>query len=645
VLRALAWKEWREQRPLVLAGLVVALFMPLLLVAGASGMSRKLDIASLAEVLPVFFAALLWPIIAAAAGASTVANEIGDRTLEFLLSRPARRWKLWGVKVLLAGAATLIVVAGSLVIAWSLQLVSGESSRLDTSVAHILETGRGGLFAAVTVAGGSLLVFAASVFCSTCLSRPLSAAAAGLATSLLVVSAILFIWARLDLQPSLEPQWVGGEMALAAVLILLGSLFLFARGEMLRGRAARVRMALASVVVLGAVALASVPLIHAQVRLSPSSAVLAGPVLSPAGDAAVTTAMREDGSSPQVWLIRTDGTGMTRLTGRLSFAPVFSPDGEWIAYLSQRSALGLRADELYVRLVRPDGSGDRLLTRLPTDEIWFPYRSPDLVFSPDGSKVGVVTDRRVTVATTDGLVLFTTEIRLSPMQIRRQVVGWSTDGRKLLLLTSGWRPRASCTLRAYDVESGQERIVYHAEEAWAPLPFGWNAASAEGWSRVPLTVSSEAPGTGARRLLLVEIDTGAVETITSHACYGAADLSADQSLLAYATCREEEGWKLLEVHWRDLTTGEDLTLATLKGPLPLVSLSPAGDRILVERFAARGAGRAALTVDLKGETTPLPAGWESLGWSGARRAVLVDGEHSRMAVVDTGTGEIRPVYP
>jgi ABC-type transport system involved in multi-copper enzyme maturation permease subunit len=651
VLRALAWKEWREQRPLVLAGLGVAALMPFFQAAGASAMSRSIDLASLAEVLPVVFAALLWPIVAAAAGASTVANEIGDRTLEFLLSRPVPRWKLWAVKVLLAAASTLIVVAGSLAIAWSLRLMAGEPSRLETSLTHILQGGRGGLFAVVTFAGGSLLVFAASVFCSTCLSRPLSAAAAGLATSLIVVSAILFVWARLDLQPRLEPQWVGGEMGLAAALILIGSLFLFARGEMLRGRAARRRIALASGVVLGALALASVPLIHAQVRLSPGGAVLWAPGLSPSGDAAVTTAMREDGNSPQVWLIRTDGTGMARLTGRLAFAPVFSPDGEWIAYVSQRSALGLRADELYVRLVRPDGSGDRLLTRLPPDEIWIPYRSPDLVFSPDGAMVALVTDRHVTVTTTGGRELFTTEIQVSPAQIRRQVAGWSKGGREILLLTSGWRSRSSCTLRAYDVESGQPRIVYHLEEAWAPLPLRWNATSAEGWSRVPLTVGSRAPGAGGRRLELVEIGTGAVETITSAACYGAADLSSDETLLAYAVCPDEEGKGRFEVHRKDLTTGEDLTLATLEGSLPVVSLSPAGDRILVERNAGHGSGRSALTIDLRGETTPLPEGWGSLGWSGARRAVLVDGaalwygQHSRVAVADAGTGDLRPVYP
>ncbi len=651
MLRALAWKEWREQRPLVLAGLGIAALMPFVLAAGTSAMSRRVDLASLAEVLPVVFAALLWPIVAAAAGASTVANEIGDRTLEFLLSRPIPRWKLWAVKVLLAAASTLIVVTGSLVIVWSLRLATGEASRLETSITHLLQASRGGLFAVIVLAGGSLLVFAASVFCSTGFSRPLSAAAAGLAVSLLIVSAILFVWVRLDLQPRLEPQWIGGEIGLAAALVLIGSLFLFARGEMLRGRAARRRIALAASVALGALALASVPLIHAQVRLSPSAAVLLDPVLGPAGDAAVTTAMRKDGISPQVWLIRTDGTGMTRLTGRLSFAPVFSPDGKWIAYLSQRSALGLRSDELYVRLVRQDGSGDRLLARLSPNESWFPYRSPDLIFSPGGSKVALVTDRSVTVVTTDGRELFTTEIRQSPMQIRRQVVGWARGGRELLLLSTGWRPRTSCTLRAYDVESGEARVVYNLEEGWAPLPFGWNARSNTGWSRVPLTVSSDAPGTGANRLLLIDVDTRAVETITSAACHGAAHLSADETLLAYATCREDEGRKLFEVHRRDLTTGEDLTLARLEGPFPSVSLSPAGDRILVERFAGYGAWRAVLTVDLDGESTLLPEGWGSLGWSGARRAVLVDGEtlwggvHSRMAVVDAGTGDLRPVYP
>ncbi|MGH2656089.1 MAG: TolB family protein [Actinomycetota bacterium] len=74
------------------------------------------------------------------------------------------------------------------------------------------------------------------------------------------------------------------------------------------------------------------------------------------------------GGDTDVFSIRADGTDRRSLTGREGFdmAPTWSPDSEWIAYLSDRGG----DTELY--LIRPDGTGER---RLPFSAeaggVWF----------------------------------------------------------------------------------------------------------------------------------------------------------------------------------------------------------------------------------------------------------------------------------
>ena len=68
--RSLLWKEWREQRPLVLTGLLVAALMPFFLIAGQSAASsRAVNLRDLSEGLWALYLVALWPLFAAAAGA------------------------------------------------------------------------------------------------------------------------------------------------------------------------------------------------------------------------------------------------------------------------------------------------------------------------------------------------------------------------------------------------------------------------------------------------------------------------------------------------------------------------------------------------------------------------------------------------
>src|SRR5512134_735288 len=117
-MTALAWKEWREQRPIVLTAILLALVTPFFLMAVTAGSRRGFDLRGVADILPAVLYLLVCPLFAAAAGSSTIANEIGDGTLGFLLSRPMPRARIWTVKVAVGAAASVLIFVGSFIVAW-----------------------------------------------------------------------------------------------------------------------------------------------------------------------------------------------------------------------------------------------------------------------------------------------------------------------------------------------------------------------------------------------------------------------------------------------------------------------------------------------------------------------------------------------
>src|SRR4030095_4130875 len=122
--RALVCKEWREQQPVVVAALLAAVAMPFVLIAGTVGTGSRLDLSSLSELMPSILAALVWPLFAAAAGGATIASELGEGTLGFLLSRPVPRSRIWSVKIVVGAAWILTILAGALLVAQCFLLIS-----------------------------------------------------------------------------------------------------------------------------------------------------------------------------------------------------------------------------------------------------------------------------------------------------------------------------------------------------------------------------------------------------------------------------------------------------------------------------------------------------------------------------------------
>jgi len=207
--RALIWKEWRQQRPLVLTAVAAALLLPLFALMGSWG-GFRFD--SLTQVLLALHVMVIVPVFAAATASLSFADDRADQTMGFLLSRPASRARVWWVKVgvaLMAFVAIAVLTAGVAMLLSTMiggptiselmprsypsgfRPIGGGGTRtfVINAVSEAFGDGLGASFAAFTLSGpGFLMVlFGASVFWSTRSRRPLSAMFAGILTALLLM--------------------------------------------------------------------------------------------------------------------------------------------------------------------------------------------------------------------------------------------------------------------------------------------------------------------------------------------------------------------------------------------------------------------------------------------------------------------------
>jgi Tol biopolymer transport system component len=105
-------------------------------------------------------------------------------------------------------------------------------------------------------------------------------------------------------------------------------------------------------------------------------AATTNPVWSPSASHLLFNYTSQVGGGEQTWLVRVDGTVLSRAPGATAPPPVFSPDGTLLALsvMSFRGDPRLGYTDLYVR--RPDGSDTRLLVRggQATAPDWQPRR-------------------------------------------------------------------------------------------------------------------------------------------------------------------------------------------------------------------------------------------------------------------------------
>jgi TolB protein len=107
---------------------------------------------------------------------------------------------------------------------------------------------------------------------------------------------------------------------------------------------------------------------HATRRLTTDPAIDTSPSFSPSGSQLVFNSDRD--GSPELYVMDANGGAVHRISfgaGRYT-TPVWSPDGKWIAFTKQDSS------GFHIGVMRPDGSGERLLTSGYLDEgpTWAP---------------------------------------------------------------------------------------------------------------------------------------------------------------------------------------------------------------------------------------------------------------------------------
>ena len=148
------------------------------------------------------------------------------------------------------------------------------------------------------------------------------------------------------------------------------------------------------------------------------------PAWSPDGSKIAFKSDRSPTANGGIWVVNSDGTGLTVLTPEPNFAnakPTWSPDGTKIAFHSNRDGL---ISSIY--LMNADGSGvTRLTNALPVSDA-----SPE--WSPDGTRMIFETNTGIGIINLDGTG-------------RAQIGGgrfpsWSPDGKKIIFasLSTGY---------------------------------------------------------------------------------------------------------------------------------------------------------------------------------------------------------------
>jgi len=683
--RAMLWKETRMQRPVLLSCAAFAALAPLAVLAMFSTEARYVGfdiVRGLSTVL-----AALWPFLAVAAGAITFATEVEDGTELFLLSRPVTRVRVWCLKVGAAAATMALTGALSLAViraaAWGIGPVPADYFARSNF-------GDWAMFVPWTVFGLGVLMFAAGVFCSTIIGRPLTAAAAAIALGLTVLAVVFAAWAVLGLVPHLEPQWFGAQTMVLAAILLVASLMVFSWPEQF-ARGPVPSFAGRAVTGGGAVLLLSVVLMPALFAFATPRAgdVTVVPGSVSYGSNSLVMSMQAADGTTQNWVLATDGGGVRPITGRHTLAPQWMFGRTFFAYYSRRGVFGSAGGALDLRVTDTSGTMSWMAFRgMPgVRELFFhnAARNGSMAFT-DGTAL--------IVAKINGYGRRTIDTVGTPLA-GAMLLGFNNarPGDEELLFARGDIDVPSGTLGSdgdlvvYNVESGEIReLATLAAGSVLPGQVRNLSAGATGppgrgaWNRIPaLVTESRGDGSFSARLenidalngesdVVYDIDTAWVDDDGRREFQGCGVVEVgprrrfrnedrpgslySEDQLLFGDCsvaaREEFGSGVLRLVGLRTGNVENWPLpATFAGTVHRAYAGQRPEQVLLDVRGASPADAYALLLDLDGTVHTYPSGWTPLGWTALNYFLLqrdaADGV--TFAVGDARNGELYELFP
>jgi len=539
MLKALLWKEFREQRQLILAAWLLALVLPLFLVAGMAAGTPDYEFGALGPMVSAVLMMFVWPVFALATGATTVAADMADGSLGFLLSRPVSRSRIWATKVAAGAAAMALVVFGSAAIAMAFDyLVSGRFRLLGGDVSFNPNQ------AALPLASFTLLfgaLFVGAHYCSLFFRRPLAAALAGVVVSFSMVTVVSTLWIFF-VRPAGRGADIffgagaAGGVPLALIGLLISAWWIFSHGELFGAHPAR-RMAIPLVVVTVVVTLAgAVPASYAAMRTNASWAAGLPSEFRLVDGNAVLVEKSLSGLGTRLVAIDARG-GKTEVLGDSNAeAAVLSPDGGLIAYV-RAPALNPFPAGGEVRVVNRDGSDDRAVMniidgRLRSWRLRF-YGRTIVSISPDNRWIGLHSYRGVVLAPVDGASPEATYVGFVDRSWpgSSKAIGWTSGAAPELLYTRSTDERTEIV--AYDPRSASRRVVAGFDGRFRMDLRGSGQRTTDGrsWSWYPVWLESAI----GDRMELVDTQTGERVALTDTPCLGWGG-GADDTRFVYGLC-------------------------------------------------------------------------------------------------------------
>jgi len=680
--RALLWKEFRQQRGVVLAAWVIALVLPVFLVVGMQTLRPGQQLRGLGGVMPVALLLFVWPVIAVAAGAVTVSSDLSDESLRFLLSRPVSRRRVWAVKVGAALAAFLLAVLGSAAIAFAFdQFIGGPTANyfwreLDNPVSY-------------SVAIPLLFLFVSAHYCSLFIRRPLAAAITGAVVAAAMGGGIFYAWllySRLPLGveiPSASPAYrvqamffvvgtlVAGVLGIAGLMV--AAYQVFRRCEPDADHSLRRMVQPLLIVTVVVIFLGSLPASYAGMRSMAEVAAERVGDLRAVDGGLVLPQLTDDHRSTALVSYSLDGAASSVVVPRDATLPARSPDGQWIAYVSYEIAMRPTVAGAHLRAVRPDGSDDHAISG----------ELPGWHWNFNGMVIGVASDNdRVVFSSGRGPALLASisggpdvarEVDLSgDLHLAGEsgsLTGWA-GGEDVELLYSvvvgryQWverQPRGApggtdiewgdslykTLLMAFSADTGEVRVVaaFDGRHVLRISQIGDASGgyTARRWDRLPVWIDAG--------LLLVDTRSGEILRVTDAPCdfWG---FSADGNRFLYGECSGtlRDDTLRAELRLRDLDSGVDEPFAVLRSYDP----SFRGREVLLSADDARALFHArhgygdygTFVVERGGEPRPLAGEFVPLTWRDGGEALVARGfRYLTFAIIDVDTGLRKVVFP